>query len=88
MRPKGRTRPVSSPGYFGDAQATPLNSQEVNHALHIGIASTMYTRAVFREGPYTGNDIPLVSRYTASGGVHPAADSGGNDGRSQAERRL
>ena len=29
----------------------------------------MYTRAVFREGPYTGNDIPLVSRYTASGGV-------------------
>ena len=28
-----------------------------------------YTRAVFREGPFTGNDIPLVSRYTASGGV-------------------
>lgn len=28
-----------------------------------------YTRAVFREGPYTGNDIPLVSRYTASAGV-------------------
>jgi iron complex outermembrane receptor protein len=28
-----------------------------------------YTRAVFREGPYTGNDIPLVSRYTANAGV-------------------
>lgn len=28
-----------------------------------------HTRAVFREGPFTGNDIPLVSRYTASGGV-------------------
>ena len=28
-----------------------------------------YTRAVFREGPFTGNDVPLVSRFTASGGV-------------------
>lgn len=28
-----------------------------------------YTRAVFREGIYAGNDVPLVSRYTASGGV-------------------
>ena len=28
-----------------------------------------YTRAVFRDGPFTGNDVPLVSRYTASGGV-------------------
>ena len=28
-----------------------------------------YTRAVFREGPFAGNDVPLVSRYTASGGV-------------------
>jgi iron complex outermembrane receptor protein len=27
------------------------------------------TRAVFREGPFAGNDIPLVSRVTASGGV-------------------
>jgi iron complex outermembrane receptor protein len=24
---------------------------------------------VFREGPFAGNDVPLVSRYTASGGV-------------------
>jgi iron complex outermembrane receptor protein len=28
-----------------------------------------YTRAVFREGEFAGNDVPLVSRYTASGGV-------------------
>ena len=28
-----------------------------------------YTRAVFREGQYAGNDVPLVSRYTVSGGV-------------------
>jgi iron complex outermembrane receptor protein len=28
-----------------------------------------YTRAVFREGPFAGNDIPLVSRYTTSAGV-------------------
>jgi iron complex outermembrane recepter protein len=27
------------------------------------------TRAVFREGPFTGNDIPIVSRITANGGV-------------------
>jgi iron complex outermembrane recepter protein len=28
-----------------------------------------YTRAIFREGPFAGNDIPLVSRYTANVGV-------------------
>ena len=28
-----------------------------------------YTRAVFREGPFAGDDVPLVSRYTAMGGV-------------------
>jgi iron complex outermembrane receptor protein len=28
-----------------------------------------YTRAVFREGPFKGNDVPLVSRFTANGGV-------------------
>jgi len=28
-----------------------------------------YTRAVFREGVWAGNDVPLVSRYTASAGV-------------------
>lgn len=28
-----------------------------------------YTKAVFREGAFAGNDIPLVSRYTATAGV-------------------
>ena len=28
-----------------------------------------YTRAVFREGEFEGKDVPLVSHYTASGGV-------------------
>ena len=30
--------------------------------------SCLYPR-VFREGPFAGNDVPLVSRYTASAGV-------------------
>ena len=32
-------------------------------------AGAAYTRAVFREGTFAGNDVPLVSRYTAMGGV-------------------
>jgi iron complex outermembrane receptor protein len=32
-------------------------------------ATMAYTRAVFREGQFVGNDIPLVSRYTASAGL-------------------
>ncbi len=32
-------------------------------------AGGAYTRAIFREGPFAGKDIPLVSRYTASAGV-------------------
>jgi iron complex outermembrane recepter protein len=28
-----------------------------------------YTRAVFREGPFAGDDVPLVSRYTGNAGV-------------------
>jgi iron complex outermembrane recepter protein len=32
-------------------------------------AGAAYTRAIFRDGPFAGNDVPLVSRYTASGGV-------------------
>ena len=43
-------------------------SLRVNDAwlLRGGVA---YTRAVFREGLFAGNDVPLVSRFTASGGV-------------------
>jgi iron complex outermembrane receptor protein len=28
-----------------------------------------YTRAIFREGQFAGNDVPLVSRYTGNAGV-------------------
>ncbi len=28
-----------------------------------------YTRAVFRDGPFSGHDVPLVSRWTANAGV-------------------
>jgi iron complex outermembrane receptor protein len=28
-----------------------------------------YTRATFRDGPFAGNDVPLVSRYTGSAGI-------------------
>lgn len=28
-----------------------------------------YTRSVFRDGPFAGNDVPLVSRWTGSAGV-------------------
>ena len=31
-------------------------------------AGLAYTRSVFREGPFAGNDVPLVSRWTGSGG--------------------
>jgi iron complex outermembrane receptor protein len=28
-----------------------------------------FTRAIFREGPFAGNDVPLVSRFTATAGL-------------------
>ncbi len=37
-----------------------------NVRLHGGLA---YTRATFREGPFTGNDIPLVSRWSGNAGA-------------------
>jgi iron complex outermembrane recepter protein len=45
-----------------------MASLRVNDRLRFkgGVA---YTRAVFREGPLDGKDVPLVSRWTASGGV-------------------
>jgi iron complex outermembrane receptor protein len=32
-------------------------------------AGLAYTRSMFREGPFAGNDVPLVSRWTGSTGV-------------------
>jgi iron complex outermembrane receptor protein len=45
-----------------------LASYQVSDKLRLkgGIA---YTRAVFREGMFAGNDVPLVSRWTGSAGV-------------------
>jgi iron complex outermembrane recepter protein len=43
-------------------------SYRVNDALLLR-SGMAYTRAVFREGAWAGNDVPLVSRYTASAGV-------------------
>ncbi|WP_128919408.1 TonB-dependent receptor [Bradyrhizobium nanningense] len=43
-------------------------SYRVNEALLLR-SGMAYTRAVFREGVWAGNDVPLVSRYTASAGV-------------------
>ena len=35
----------------------------------VAAGGAAYTRAVFREGPFAGRDVPLVSQYTAMGGV-------------------
>ncbi|PSO14473.1 TonB-dependent receptor [Bradyrhizobium sp. MOS003] len=43
-------------------------SYRVNDALLLR-SGMAYTRAVFREGIWAGNDVPLVSRYTASASV-------------------
>ena len=43
-------------------------SYRVNDALLLRSAMAV-TRAVLREGVWAGNDVPLVSRYTASAGV-------------------
>lgn len=43
-------------------------SYRVNDALLLR-SGMAYTRAVFREGVWAGNDVPLVSRYTASAGL-------------------
>ncbi|WP_298243279.1 TonB-dependent receptor [uncultured Bradyrhizobium sp.] len=43
-------------------------SYRVNDALLLR-SGMAYTRAVFREGIWAGNDVPLVSRTTASAGV-------------------
>jgi iron complex outermembrane receptor protein len=44
------------------------SSLQINDSLLLR-GGAAYTRAIFREGPFTGNDVPLVSRYTANAGV-------------------
>lgn len=50
--------------YGSEAMASYRLSESVR--LKGGLA---YTRAVFREGVFAGKDVPLVSRWTANGGV-------------------
>jgi iron complex outermembrane receptor protein len=50
---------------YGSETSATLQAHE-NLTLKGGMA---YTRSVFRQGPFAGNDVPLVSRWTATGAV-------------------
>jgi hypothetical protein len=64
------------PALFYNVNLDPTRryGSETSASLRVGDSVTLrggvaYTRAIFREGQFTGHDVPLVSRYTASGGV-------------------
>ena len=64
------------PALFYNVNLDPTRryGSETSASLRVSDSLTLrggvaYTRAVFREGAFAGNDVPLVSRYTASGGV-------------------
>ena len=64
------------PALFYNVNLDPTRryGSETSAALRVSDTVTLrggvaYTRAVFREGEFEGKDVPLVSRYTASGGV-------------------
>lgn len=64
--------PVSFVNYNLDP--THRYGSETNITLHVNDSlrlkgSFAYTRAVFEQGQYAGNDVPLVSRLTGSAGV-------------------
>jgi iron complex outermembrane recepter protein len=62
-------------GFFNyNLDPTRRYGSETSASLRVSDSLTLraggaYTRAIFREGPFAGNDIPLVSRYTANAGV-------------------
>jgi iron complex outermembrane receptor protein len=65
-----------TPALFYNVNLDPTRryGSETSASLRVSDSVTLrggmaYTRAVFREGMFAGNDVPLVSRYTASGGV-------------------
>ena len=65
-----------NPALFYNVNLDPTRRYGVETAVSLRLSDTLlvrgggaYTRAVFREGPFMGNDVPLVSRFTASGGV-------------------
>ena len=60
--------------YNVNLDSTRRYGSETSASLRVSDSVTLrggmaYTRAVFREGAFAGMDVPLVSRYTASGGV-------------------
>ena len=67
--------------FYSPATGTNINLDPTRHygvenAATLKLSDTVrlrggvtYTRAVFREGPFTGNDIPLISRWTGNAGV-------------------
>ena len=64
------------PALFFNVNLDPTRryGSETSASLRVSDSVTLrggmaYTRAVFREGPFAGRDVPLVSQYTAMGGV-------------------
>jgi iron complex outermembrane receptor protein len=64
------------PVFFVNYNLDPTHryGSETNITLHVNDSLRLkggfaYTRAVFEEGQYAGNDVPLVSRFTGSAGV-------------------
>jgi iron complex outermembrane receptor protein len=64
------------PALFYNVNLDPTRryGSETSASLRVSDSVTLrsgfaYTRAVFREGQFAGDDVPLVSRYTASGGA-------------------
>ena len=65
-----------SPATGTNVNLDPTQHYGVENAASFRLTDTVrlrggltYTRAVFREGPFAGNDIPLISRWTGTAGV-------------------
>jgi iron complex outermembrane receptor protein len=65
-----------NPAFFYNLNLDPTRryGAETSAALRVSDTVTFrggmaYTRAIFREGAFAGNDVPLVSRYTGTAGV-------------------
>ena len=65
-----------SPATFTNVNLDPTRHWGVETTASLALTDTVslngnvtYTRATFREGQYAGNDIPLISRWTANAGL-------------------
>ena len=65
-----------SPATFTNTNLDPTRRYGVENILTWRVSETLrfkgglaYTRSKFREGPFAGNDVPLVSPWTGSAGV-------------------